>query len=123
MALARWKAGRAAQRSMVAIERGPRRHHLELRAPRNSAPIHGDIGGRKCFAEDPRPLCQRGIEHVEHPLRFTQPAATGFISILVAICIMAGSMQLGARTASKDIWRVAGRQCGASFASGQRSAT
>ena len=53
----------------VGVERRPRRHHLEQPHAEIQRRADRDVGGGKILAEDPRPLGERHVEHVEHPLR------------------------------------------------------
>ena len=70
---ARWKAGRCSQRIDVAVERRPRRHHLEQPHREVQPRADHDVGGGELVAEQPRTLLQRLVQHVEH-LRRVAPA-------------------------------------------------
>ena len=55
--------------SDIGVEGRPRRHHLEQPHREIQSRPDRDIGGGEIFAQDPRPFRQRGVEHIEYPLR------------------------------------------------------
>ena len=81
----------------IGVERRPRRHHLEQPHRKIQRRADRDVGGGKILAENPRALGERLSSTSNTRCASPQPAATEFISILVAICTIAGSMQPGAK--------------------------